>query len=157
MGLYQHRKVRNQRRDFLHKESRKIVDQYGLIVFEELQPANMSKRPQPKQDENGAYMPNGAAAKGGLNKSILDAGWAEFVSLCTYKAECASRTLLTVNPRYTSQICPGCGAVKKKTLDERRHECPCGTSLDRDHASAIIILRLGRSQQSAMAVEAPCL
>ncbi len=150
-----HRKVRNQRKDFLHKESRKLVNQYGLIVFEELQPANMSKRPKPKQDKNGAYLPNGAAAKGGLNKSIQDAGWAEFVQYCTYKAECAGRTLLTVNPRYTSQICPGCGAIKKKTLDERWHSCECGCSLDRDHASAITILRLGRSQRGATCVEAP--
>ncbi|HVB75730.1 MAG TPA: transposase [Ktedonobacteraceae bacterium] len=142
-----HRKVRNQRRDFLHKASRKLVDQYGLIVFEKLQPANMSKRPKPKQDEHGAYVPNGAAAKGGLNKSILDAGWAMFQQFCVYKAECAARTVLFVNPRYTSQICSGCGAIKKKTLDERWHSCECGTELDRDHNSAITILALGRSVQ----------
>jgi putative transposase len=43
-----HRKVRNQRRDFLHKQSRKLVNTYGMMVFEELQPANMSKRPKPQ-------------------------------------------------------------------------------------------------------------
>ncbi len=48
-----HRKVANQRKDFLHKASRSLVNSYGLIVFEELQPANMSKRPKPKQDEQG--------------------------------------------------------------------------------------------------------
>jgi putative transposase len=81
-----HRKVANQRKDFLHKASHALVNSYGLIVFEELQPANMSKRPKPKQDEQGNYMPNGAAAKGGLNKSIVDAGWAMFQQFCTYKA-----------------------------------------------------------------------
>jgi len=146
----QHRKVRNQRRDFLHKASRKLVNQYGLIVFEELQPSNMSKRPKPKQDENGAYVPNGAAVKGGLNKSILDAGWATFQQFCTYKAEYAGRRVLFVNPAYTSQICSGCGAIKKKTLDERWHECECGTSLDRDHNSAITILALGRRVQACL-------
>ena len=145
----QHRKVRNQRRDFLHKASRKLVNTYGLIVFEALQPANMSKRPKPKQDEEGNYLPNGAAAKGGLNKSILDAGWATFQQFCSYKAEYAGRTVLFVNPRYTSQIFSGCGSVKKKTLDERWHSCECGTSLDRDHNSAITILALGRSVQAA--------
>jgi putative transposase len=140
-----HRKVRNQRRNFLHKVSRKLVNQYGVIVFEELQPANMSKRPKPKQNENENYLPNGATAKSGLNKSILDAGWATFQQFCIYKAAYASRTVLFVNPAYTSQICPGCGAIKKKTLNERWHECECGLSLDRDHASALIILALGRS------------
>src|SRR5205085_1913352 len=70
-----HRKVSNQRRDFLHKQSRKLVNAYGTMVLEELQPANMSKRPKPKQDENGKYLPNGAGAKGGLNRSKVDAGW----------------------------------------------------------------------------------
>lgn len=152
-----HRKVANQRTDFLHKESRKLVNEYGLMVFEELQSANMSKRAKPKQDENGKYLPNGGSAKSGVNKSIADAGWHRFVQDCTYKAANAGRTVLTVNPRYTSQVCSGCGTVKKKILDKRWHLCQCGTSLDRDHNAAINILRLGRSQQSAMAVEAPCL
>ena len=150
-----HRTVRNQRQDFLHKESRKLVDKYQVIVFEELQPANMSKRAKPKQDENGTYLPNGGSAKSGLNKSIQDAGWALFMSMCSYKAECAGRTLLTINPRYTSQICSSCGTVKKKELSERWHSCECGTELDRDHNAAINILRLGSNRQLAMAVEAP--
>jgi putative transposase len=152
-----HRKVRNQRADFLHKESRQLVNTYGLIVFEELQPAHMSKRAKPKQEENGSYLPNGASAKSGLNKSIHDAGWGQFVQYCTDKAEDAGRTVAQVNPRYTSQVCSGCGTVKKKTLDERWHSCACGTELDRDHNAALNILRLGRSQQLVMAVEAPCL
>ena len=152
-----HRKVRNQRADFLHKESRHLVNAYGFLVFEELQPATMSKRAKPKQDAKGAYIPNGASAKSGLNKSINDAGWGQFVQYCIYKAEDAGRTVAQVNPRYTSQVCSGCGTVKKKTLDERWHSCECGTELDRDHNAALNILRLGRSQQLAMAVEAPCL
>ncbi len=143
-----HRKVANQRKDFLHKASRFLVNSYGLMAFEELQPAYMSKRPQPKQDENGTYLPNGAAAKGGLNKSIVDAGWAMFQQFCTYKAANAGREVLFVNPRYTSQICSGCGTVRKKELSERWHRCKCGTELDRDHNAAINILVLGRSIQA---------
>jgi putative transposase len=143
-----HRKVANQRRDFLHKASHALVNSYGLLVFEELQPANMSKRPKPKQDENGNYVPNGAAAKGGLNKSIVDAGWAMFQQFCTYKAARAGRTVLLVNPTYTSQICSGCGAVKQKELSERWHSCECGCELDRDHNAALNILALGRSVQA---------
>lgn len=142
-----HRKSGNQRRDFLHQASRTLVDTFDTLVFEELQPANMSKRPKPKQDENGTYLPNGAAAKGGLNKSILDAGWGQFQQFCTYKAERAGREVLLINPKYTSQICSGCGTVRKKDLSERWHSCECGCELDRDHNAAINILRLGRSLQ----------
>ena len=142
-----HRKVANQRRDFLHKASHSLVHSYGLVVFEKLQPANMSKRPKPKQNEQGNYVPNGAAAKGGLNKSIVDAGWAMFQQFCTYKAANADRDVLFVNPKYTSQICSGCGQVRKKELSERWHSCECGTELDRDHNAAINILALGRSVQ----------
>ncbi len=144
-----HRKVRNQRQDFLHKESRKLVNTYGIIVFEELTPSNMSKRPKPKQDETGKYLPNGAAAKAGLNKSIVDAGWGQFQQYCVYKAANAGRQVLFVNPKYTSQVCSGCGTVKKKTLEERWHSCECGTELDRDHNAALNILRLGRSRQAS--------
>ena len=145
-----HHKVRNQRQDFLQKASRSLVDTFDTLVFEELAPSNLSKRPKPKQDENGKYLPNGASAKAGLNKSIQDAGWSEFVGMCTYKAECAGRSVLTVDPKYTSQICSGCGQVRKKELDERWHSCDCGTELDRDHNAALNILRLGRSLQLAL-------
>ena len=143
-----HRKIANQRRDFLHKQSRKLVNTYGMMVFEDLQPANMSKRPKPKQDEQGKYLPNGAAAKGGLNKSIVDAGWSMFQQFCIYKAANAGRDVLFVNPNSTSQVCSGCGAVVKKSLDERRHSCECGTELDRDHNAALNILALGRRVQA---------
>ncbi len=139
-----HRKVRNQRADFLHKQSRQLVNTYAVIVFEEVQVANISRAPKPKQDENGKYLPNGAAAKGGLNKSILDAGWGQLVSMCKSKAEEAGLvTVLTIDPKYTSQVCSGCGTVRKKELSERWHSCECGCELDRDHNAAINILAKG--------------
>lgn len=139
-----HRKAANKRNDFLHKASRKLVTRYQTIVFEQLAPENMSRRPKPKQDaETGAYVPNGAAARSGLNTSIRNAGWAQFVRYCENKAEEADSRVLLVDPRYTSQICSGCDASKKKTLDERWHSCSCDTELDRDHNSAIAILRIG--------------
>ena len=139
-----HRHIRNQRKDFHHKEARKLVTQYQTIVFEKLQPANMSKRPKPKQDEaTGQYLPNGASAKAGLNKSILDAGWGMFQQIVESKAACAGSRVLLVSPKYTSQICSGCGALVQKTREERWHECSCGCSLDRDHNAAKNILRLG--------------
>lgn len=138
-----HRKVRNQRRNFLQKQSRSLVNRYQVLVFEDIKPSNLSKRPKPKQDENGKYLPNGAAAKGGLNKSILDAGWYTFTELVQTKAECAGRMFVKVDPKYTSQICSECGSVRKKNLSERWHSCDCGAELDRDVNAAINILARG--------------
>lgn len=140
-----HRKVRNQRRDFHHKASRTLVKRYQVIVFEDLQTSNLTKRPKPKQDEEtGQYLPNGASAKAGLNKSIVDAGWTTFTEMTSVKAAWAGRVVLFVNPSRTSQICPNCGTIRKKDLSERWHSCECGCSLDRDTASAKVILDMGR-------------
>jgi putative transposase len=141
-----HRKIARQRCDFLHKQSRKLVERYQVLVFEDIQVGNLTRKPKPKQDENGAYLPNGAAAKGGLNKSILDAGWGAFVSMCTSKAAEAGRTLVKVNPQFTSQVCSGCGQVREKDLSERWHSCDCGAELDRDVNAAINILARGKQQ-----------
>lgn len=139
-----HRHIRNQRKDFHQKEARKLVNRAGVIVFEKLQPANMSKRPKPKQDEEtGRYLPNGASAKAGLNKSINDAGWGQFQQIVVNKAEWAGSRVLFVNPKYTSQMCSDCGTMVQKALDERWHSCSCGCELDRDHNAAINIQRAG--------------
>jgi len=137
-----HRKVRNQRRDFAHKASRTLVNRYQVIVLEELQTKNLVRRPKPKQDEQtGQYLPNGAAAKGGLNKSLADAGWSMFTEMLQVKAAWAGRVLTFVDPKYTSQVCSNCGVVKPKTLEERWHSCECGCELDRDTNAAINILK----------------
>ena len=152
-----HRKIKNQRRDFHHQQSTSLIKRHQMMVFEELEITNLTKHAKAKQDENGAYLPNGASAKSGLTKSILDAGWGQFQQMCACKAAYAGRAVLFVNPRFTSQVCSQCGTVRKKFLDERWHSCECGCELDRDTNAAINILRLGRSQQGATSVEAPCL
>lgn len=139
------RKVRNQRKDFLHKESRKLVNTYQVMVFEDIKASDLTRTPKPKKDETtGQYLPNGAASKAGLSKSILDASWSQFVDACSCKAEEAGRTLLRVDPKYTSQICSQCGTVRKKDLSERWHSCECGAELDRDVNAAINILARGK-------------
>jgi putative transposase len=145
-----HRKIRNQRRDSLHKASRALVNRYQVLVFEDIKIGNLTRKPKAKQDEQGTYLPNGAAAKGGLNTSILDAGWGMFVEMCAVKAVEAGRTLLKVSPRFTSQICSGCGTVKKKDLSERWHSCDCGTELDRDVNAAVNILARGKQLLGGM-------
>jgi len=84
--------------------------------------------------------------------------------MCTYKAAWASRTVVKVDAKYTSQVCSGCGTIRKKELSERWHSCECGCELDRDTNAAVNILArykntngAGSVPQSAMAVEAPCL
>lgn len=140
-----HRRIRNQRRDFHHKEARKLVNGHQIIVFEKLQAKNMSRRPKPKPAQTpGEYLPNGACAKSGLNKSILDAGWGQFQQLCVSKAEWAGSRVLFVDPQNTSQRCSRCRTIVPKDLDERWHSCPqCGLELDRDQNSALDIKRLG--------------
>ena len=71
----------------------------------------------------------------------------------------AGRNVVKVNPYKTSQICSAClQECPHKELDERIHLCiHCGVVRDRDTNAAINILRLGRSQQRAIPVEAPCL
>jgi putative transposase len=144
-----HRKIQNQRRDFHHKAARILVDTYETIVFEDLSVHNMMRRPKPKQDENGKYLPNGTAAKSGLNKSIQDAGWAGFIEIVSYKAACAGVNVYKVNPNKTSQMCSACHKEgEHKDLSVRTFICVhCGLVLDRDVNAALNILDrwLGRS------------
>jgi putative transposase len=70
-----HGKVRRQRLDHAHNAAVALVRDHDLIVHEKLQVTNMTGRPKPRPDSSGGHEPNGAAAKAGLNKSILDAGW----------------------------------------------------------------------------------
>lgn len=125
-----HKKIRNQRKDFLHKQSRLVADTYSLIFVEDLQVRNLTRRAKPVQDsETGAFLPNGASAKSGLAKSIQDAGLRTYINMLSYKAVEAGSKLIKVNPRGTSQTCPECLAVAKKELSERWHSCECGASL----------------------------
>lgn len=145
-----YRKIRNQRADFLHKESRKLVNQYQVIALEDLRVKNLIKAPAPKQDENGQYLPNGASAKAGLNKSILDAGWSMFTEMVSVKAASAGRTVILVDPFKTSQVCSQCHKEgPHKDLAERVHTCVyCGLVLDRDTNAALNILQAAHQQLS---------
>ena len=72
-----HRKVANQRKNAAHELSRQLVNDYDVIVLEDLAIANMVRAPRAKPDPDapGSFLPNGAKAKAGLNRSIHDAGW----------------------------------------------------------------------------------
>jgi len=122
-----HEKTANQRRDFHHKEARKLVDTHGLIACEVLNVRGISRSH--------------------LAKATHDAGWAQFVNILVSKAEEAGVRVVAVNPRNTTQACSRCGALPevKKTLSDRVHSCGCGYTQDRDVNAAENVLRLGRS------------
>jgi putative transposase len=140
-----HQHVRRQRLDFHHKTALDLVRAYDTIFVEAIQPANLRRRPAPTQDEHGTYQHNGASQKAGLNKSIADAGWRQFLSILAFKAACAGKRVEAVNPAYTSQDCSGCGKRMQLSLSVRTHVCTnCGLILDRDENAARNILWRGQ-------------
>jgi putative transposase len=127
------RKVRNRRRDFHHKTARAIVDTYDTIALEKLNTAGMTRRPAPKPnpDSPGAFLPNMAAAKAALSTAILDAGWAQFATILTAKAESAGRRVVFVNPAGTSTTCHICGRECTR-LRQDTVICPAHGRMDAD-------------------------
>ncbi len=142
-----HRKIANQRKDFHHKQARTLVGQYDLLVVEDLQIANMMRRAKPVADaENpGQFLPNGARAKSGLNRSIGDAGWGRFASILRAKAEEARRIWIEVDPRHTSDGCEKCGyAAAQNRVTQAEFECQrCAHRAPADEHAARNILRAG--------------
>ena len=118
-----HERIANKRENFVHQESRKLVNRYGLLAFEDLNVRKMMEK---------------------YGKSIGDAAWSSFLGKLSYKAESAGRTVLRVNPAYTSQTCSQCGNRQKIDEKVRVYQCPiCGLVLHRDLNASINILRAG--------------
>jgi putative transposase len=150
-----HRKVANQRRDFHHKTARNLVESYDVVVVEKLAIANMVRRskPVPDRDNPGAFLPNGAKAKSGLNRSISDAGWGQFVSILRAKAEDAGRVCIEVDPRHTSVGCERCGhTARENRVTQAEFVCQaCGHTAHADEHAARNILRAGLALYTAAA------
>ncbi len=132
-----HAHVRDVRKDFHHRTARRIVKEYDHIAVEDLNIKGL--------------------AGGMLAKPVHDAGWGQFITILTEKAEDAARVLARVDPRGTSQECSDCGEVVRKDLSVRVHRCPhCGLVLDRDvnaarniHWRAFAPTRPGRGPRGA--------
>ena len=123
-----HRRIRRQRSDFLHKLSTNLVNNYGIITFEDLNIRGMLKNHC-------------------LAKHISDASWNQLITMTQNKAESAGSEVRLVNPRGTSQKCSQCGRTVKKTLAERTHKCPyCGLIMDRDLNASLNIGMAGRAR-----------
>lgn len=120
-----HEKIVAQRRDYYHKVARKYVNEYGVIVIEDLRPSNMVK--------NHIFA-----------RSIMDSSWGMLRNLLESKAASAGRQVIAVPPHYTSQKCSQCGEIVQKSLSVRTHVCPwCNYVEDRDVNAAKNILRAG--------------
>ena len=121
----QHERVANQRRDFHHQLSRKLVDEFGHIATQDL---NI----------------RGRLGNHALAKSIQDAGWGQFIRFCEYKQEWAGGTTSKADRFFpSSKACSVCqGLHHDLTLSDRAWVClACGAVHDRDENAAINILR----------------
>ena len=118
---------------------------YGLIVTEQLAVKNMVKAPKakPDPDQPGAFLPNGAARKAGLNRSIHDGAPASLIRKLTCKAEEAGSQFMEVPTRQVkpTQRCYCCGKTRKLTLAQRHWTCECGVEHQRDENAARTMLR----------------
>ncbi|WP_189236874.1 RNA-guided endonuclease InsQ/TnpB family protein, partial [Planomonospora parontospora] len=142
-----HAQVRRQRLDHIHKTALALVRDYDLIVHEALKVANMTRSASGTAEQPG----RGVAAKSGLNRSILDAGWGVFLTVLAYKAESAGRELIAVNPADTSRTCSRCGHVAKENrLTQAAFACTaCGHEAHADVNAAVNILRAGLALREA--------
>jgi len=126
-----HEKIRNTRKDYLHKVSHEITSENQLIVSENLQIKNMVKNHH-------------------LAKSISDVSWYERTSQLEYKTKWNRRDYIKIDTFYSSsQLCSGCGYQNTgtKDLSVREWICPvCGVKHDRDINAAKNILEEGLRQ-----------
>ena len=119
-------KIKNVRKDFLHKITAKLVKENKFIAMEKLDIKQMSQQ------------------KYFNARNMLDCSWGEFGNLLNYKAENAGCSVVKVNPKNTSKMCSQCGNIQDMPLWKRTYKCDCGLIIDRDYNSAKNILKLGQ-------------
>ena len=139
-----HRRVANQRLEFLHQTSTALVDRFALIATEDLSVKNMTGSARGTAEEPGRNV----KAKAGLNREILDTSPGAFLAMLRYKATEAGAQYIEVPTRKLkpSQRCPACDRVEKKPLSQRHHKCQCGYAGQRDVTAARVMLDWAMAQ-----------
>lgn len=122
-----HEKIRNQRKDYLHKLSRDLADRYDVIAVEDIDMQAMSRSLH-------------------FGKSVADNSFGAFRTMLAYKLEEQGKSFVKVGRFFpSSKMCSRCGNVKKELrLDERVYRCSCGLCMDRDLNAAVNIREEGR-------------
>ena len=136
-------KVAGTRETHHHTVARRLAREHLVLAVEDLQVRNLIRSARGTVEHPGTHV----RQKAGLNREILDQGWTDFVRRLDDKVVEASRILIRVDRRGSSQECPECGARAPKTLRERVHRCPaCGLTQDRDVAAAQVIAARAAAQ-----------
>ncbi|MEX3999140.1 RNA-guided endonuclease InsQ/TnpB family protein [Paraburkholderia sp. EG285A] len=134
-----HKHIGDVRRDFIHKQTSRLVAACAVIATEELVVSNMSRSANGTQDRPGRMVKQ----KAGLNREILSAGFSMAHQMLAYKAVEAGTRLHLSNTRELkpSQRCSSCWEIVPKMLAHRVHECPhCGLKMQRDRNAASVVL-----------------
>ena len=127
-----HEKIRNQRRDYLHKLSRKIADGYDAVAVEDIDMKAMGQCLH-------------------FGKSVHDNGYGMFREMIDYKLAWRGKKMVKVDRFFpSSKKCCQCGRIKKELkLSERVYHCVCGNEMDRDRNAAINIREEARRMLTA--------
>jgi len=136
-----HTKIKNSRKDFLHKTTTGISKKHALVCIEDLQVKKMSRSIVGTIENPG----KGVQQKSKLNQSILDQGWGLFRSQLEYKLGWNGGMLLVVPPQYTSTSCPQCEHIAKENRKKQSlFKCmSCAYENHADVVGAINILERG--------------
>lgn len=125
-----HEKIRNSRKDYLHKITRQIIEEYDFIAVEDLRVKGMLNRNNSKRN----------------NHAIANQSWYQLRTMFEYKSNWYGKTFIKVDPRYTSQDCSNCHerTGPKNGLNVRHWICSnCGLEHDRDVNAGQNILNKG--------------
>jgi putative transposase len=123
-----HRKIRNIRKDFLHKTSHHIITTYDGVITETLDILGMLKK-----------------SSRAMNRSILDVSWYEFIRQLEYKSSWNSKYFCKIDQYFPStQKCSKCGSLAHLKLEDRVYSCPvCGAVMGRDANASVNIKNEG--------------